>query len=68
MRELAWLIEQRGPVWWTGTAHPAPWSPDSLRAVRFCRREDAEAAMATLPDAHLSFVSEHEWVDRPEVS
>lgn len=67
MTETAWLIEQPPqpsgglPHWWMGTTHPAPWSPDSLKAVRFCRRQDAEAALATLPDAHMAFVSEHQW-------
>lgn len=64
MSERAWLIESRltpGPWWWMGTSHPAPWTRDSLRAVRFVRKQDAEAAAATLPDSHMAFVSEHQW-------
>lgn len=62
--ERAWLIESRftpAPTWWTGTDHPAPWTRDSLKAVRFCRKCDAEAAMASLQDGHFCFVSEHQW-------
>lgn len=58
--EIAWLIESRltpSPTWWTG----ADWTPDSLKAVRFCRKQDAEAALATLPDKHVCFTSEHQW-------
>lgn len=62
--ERAWLIESRftpAPTWWTGTDHPAPWTRDSLKAVRFCRKCDAEAAMAALQDGHFCFASEHQW-------
>lgn len=62
--ERAWLIESRftpAPTWWTGTDHPAPWTRDSLKAVRFSRKCDAEAAMAALQDGHFCFASEHQW-------
>lgn len=58
--ERAWLIESRftpAPSWWTGTG----WSRDSLDAVRFSRRRDAEASVAALPDFHTCFVTEHQW-------
>lgn len=58
--ELAWLIESRltpSPTWWTGS----DWTGDSLKAVRFCRKQDAEAALATLPDKHVCLTSEHQW-------
>jgi hypothetical protein len=64
MRETAWLIESRytpGPMWWTGGTNPAPWTRDSLQAVRFCRKQDAVAALVTLPDGHMCFASEHTW-------
>lgn len=64
MIETGWLIENRytpGPSWWRGTDSPEQWTPDSLKAVRFCRKQDAEAAMATLPDVHMCFVSEHQY-------
>lgn len=66
MSETAWLIELRGntqPFWWKGGTGPAPWTTDSLEAVRFCREQDAEATRLTLHDAELAFVSEHLWVD-----
>ena len=64
MIETGWLIENRytpGPSWWRGTDSPEQWTPDRLKAVRFCRKQDAEAAMATLPDVHMCFVSEHQY-------
>jgi hypothetical protein len=63
-RETAWLIESRfqpRPTWWTGGNNPAPWTRDSLQAVWFCRKQDATAAMVTLPEGHMCFISEHTW-------
>jgi len=63
-KETAWLIESRftpNPSWWMGTNHPAPWTRDSLQAVRFARKQDAEAARVSLPEVHVAFVSEHQW-------
>lgn len=60
MPEYAWLIESRltpSPTWWTGS----DWTSDSLLAVRFCRKQDADAVLATLPDKHVCFTSEHQW-------
>lgn len=62
--ETAWLIESRftpGPSWWSGKG-PAPWTRNANEAVRFVRRQDAEAAMDSLPDKHMIFVSEHMWI------
>ena len=45
--ERGWLIENRAGVracWWTGVKK-RPWSTESLEAVRFARKEDAEAVM-----------------------
>jgi hypothetical protein len=65
--EAGWLIERRvrtragfdwtSPMWW----HPAcGWTHDSSKALRFSRREDAEALrnFLCLP---VAFVSEHIW-------
>jgi hypothetical protein len=67
--EKAWLIESRfknanGPLWWQGTLRaPSGWTNDSLEAVRFARKQDAEAAMYGLEgqDPRMMFVSEHIW-------
>ena len=64
--ETAWLIEESasGPVWWTGKRPGTEdqWSRDSLEAVRFSRRGDADRARLTLPDGHLAKVTEHMWL------
>lgn len=73
----AWLIERSragsGPVWWAAKQYdvsvPDLWhfSPDSNHAVRFSRREDAEAVMRALGgsvELHESTVrvTEHIWL------
>lgn len=64
-----WLIEStlsgaRRPLWWQGNQSGTEehWTPNSERAVRFVRREDAEACRLFLPDAHVSKVTEHIWL------
>lgn len=52
-RAVAWLIEIKGPAWWAGRGHTPPnmvpeWTNDATKAVRFCRREDAEQGMWAL--------------------
>lgn len=44
-----------------GTSCPAPWTTDSQKAVRFCRKQDAESAAATIDGGHMVFASEHQW-------
>lgn len=60
IREIAWLIELPGtqgmPVWWTA----AGWTKDSLQAVRFSRREDAERTARGLSHPGMT-ITEHEW-------
>ena len=73
----AWLIERSrpgsGPVWWAAKQYdvsvPDLWhfSPDANHAVRFSRREDAEAVMRALGgsvELHESTVrvTEHIWL------
>lgn len=65
--ETGWLIESPGsgqPHWWPGGY---PYTADSLKAVRFARREDAEAVMRYMPDGHLLRATEHVWLARPIV-
>jgi hypothetical protein len=67
--EVGWLIEHlTEPIWWTGWPGSVSdsdfWTNDSLKAVRFARREDAETI------AHFDFdgecrVTEHMWADTP---
>lgn len=60
----AWLIEFRDPqpVWWDGVR----FTPDSLKAVRFARREDAVRAVFAVDDEHRDgcVVTEHVWTSR----
>lgn len=61
--EIGWLIEMPGPVWWNGgpvTYGCVIWTPASLDAVRFARKDDAEAVIARLGfwNAHAT---EHLW-------
>jgi hypothetical protein len=70
-RETGWLVELKGavPMWW---ALPAPgglsgdpeWTADSLKALRFARKQDAEA-YADDQGWTEAFASEHEWSDPP---
>jgi hypothetical protein len=61
--EVAWLIERRatdGPEYcycWSGGFD---WTKDSLKAIRFCRREDANqvAEIFEFEDVHIT---EHIW-------
>ena len=70
--EIAWLIEipmttfGGPPVWWTGdySTMTSLWSEDSLKAVRFARKQDAEAVIAgAVPSIFKkdSMATEHVW-------
>jgi hypothetical protein len=61
--DVAWLIELRGsrPTWWSLHSDEEPgWLPDANKALRFARKEDAEAYIEDMgwTDA---FASEHMW-------
>jgi hypothetical protein len=65
--ESGWLIESTlsGPAtWWQGKrpGTEEQWTAESTRAIRFSRHEDAEACRLSLPDAHVSKVTEHVWL------
>ena len=70
MTESGWLIERTStpPKWWTGcdSGFGEAWTTDSLSAVRFARKEDAEMVIvATLllkPKGNVLAI-EHEWVN-----
>lgn len=64
-----WLIESTlshggGPRWWQGkqSGTEEQWTGSHTAAIRFARREDAEACRLTLGDAHVSKVTEHVWL------
>ncbi len=63
-----WLIERTflgagGPLWWGyRDGMEEDWTSDPLRAVRFCRREDAMWAIHMLGD-HMMKATEHRWLD-----
>lgn len=47
--ELGWLLEGPGLIYWAGREKGLDtWSQDSLRAVRFARKHDAELAIKSL--------------------
>lgn len=63
--EKAWLIERRqhGPVeYLTGetSGYFPSWDADSLLAIRFCRREDAERIAGIFDDLDIH-ICEHAW-------
>lgn len=73
-REAAWLIEfETGNNWFSPGWRDEKWDwiwPDANQAVRFARKEDAEAVILTFRRfdttffAHNKFIAtEHLWVD-----
>lgn len=59
--EIGWLVEITGPRYWTGTPGCGNWTADSRAAMRFARRQDAEAACRHLAPSGAIPV-EHAWV------
>lgn len=66
--ETAWLIETSigGKIaYWSGAQlkfGTGGFSPDSLEAIRFIRRTDAEKIVKTLMPYWQVSVAEHQWV------
>jgi hypothetical protein len=62
--ETGWLIERRdyGIEYLTGEAsgYFPRWTEDSLEAIRFCRRVDAERIAGIFDDLDIH-VCEHQW-------
>lgn len=61
--ETAWLIELRGnvPKWWSLEYRPGPnWTQDANRALRFARKEDADAYIWDIGWTE-AFATEHMW-------
>lgn len=67
MPETAWVIEHCGsdasrPEYFMGlNANGHPWSFDHLKAVRFARREDAEAIKQYIFGTVTHRIAEHQW-------
>jgi hypothetical protein len=62
--ETGWLIELRGrvPTWFRLTGEEPHWTSDSHEALRFARKQDAEAYIADVGWTE-AFATEHVWVD-----
>jgi hypothetical protein len=71
MRESGWLIENRdesSPRWLAVDCGVFDWTNDSLKAIRFCRREDADQ-IAEVVGEDADSITEHAWGDsRDELS
>jgi len=63
--EFGWLIERVGQQWLCiSEARHFHWSSDSLKAIRFARKEDAEAILRLHPELYEHqglCVTEHRW-------
>jgi hypothetical protein len=57
---FGWLIEIAGPQWLCGFGFSASWTKDSLEAIRFSRRVDAEKIAEVLENCDIS-ITEHQW-------
>jgi hypothetical protein len=65
-RQVGWLIEQPDPsghLWLRCDVDKFQWTKDSLQAIRFARREDAEQLSVYLQERGLRnlVVTEHIW-------
>lgn len=64
-QETGWLVEHQngGPCWWGQTPDGEDafgWTKDSLKALRFARKEDAEAYIAEVGWNDVT-ATEHQW-------
>ncbi len=60
--ESGWLLEQRkdGKILWLMLELGMwDWTEDSLKALRFARKQDADAMSDIISDAE--YVTEHQW-------
>lgn len=61
--EIAWLIERRepNPEWlYVVDWFSFGWTVDSLKAIRFARRQDAEQVLKMI-ETEVAFAVEHQW-------
>ena len=63
--ERGWLIERNdkpSPLWWCGhSSRGMEWTPNSLEAIRFARKVDADMVNVTML-ASCGVTTEHYWV------
>lgn len=60
--ETGWLLERRSgnKIEWLALEHGDwVWTEDSLRALRFARKQDADAMSEIISDTE--YVTEHQW-------
>jgi len=60
--ETGWLIERRSPhpEWLTVRAGMFDWTTDSLKAIRLCRRQDADTLAEIFENEDIR-IEEHQW-------
>jgi hypothetical protein len=60
--ESAWLVERRASAieWLCAWSGGFEWTTDSLKAIRFCRREDANQIGEIFDDEDIH-ITEHTW-------
>lgn len=61
--ERAWLIERKHnsiPQWLCVQDDEFLWTADSLEAIRFSRKEDADAVACVVGD-EVDCITEHQW-------
>jgi hypothetical protein len=61
--DTGWLIERlgaNGPEWLIAWSGGFDWTTDSLKAIRFCRREDANQ-VAEIFESEDVHICEHQW-------
>ena len=60
--ETGWLVERPGPEWASAWSGGFDWTRDSLKAIRFCRKSDANQ-VAEIFEFEDVRVTEHQWTD-----
>jgi len=62
--EIGWVVEHGNqPKYLTASFSNFEWTYDSLKAIRFCRQEDAERVAKACPFIY-DRVAEHMWVKK----
>lgn len=62
--EIGWLVERRDRKeieYLTATLGMWEWTTDSIKATRFCRREDADGVGSIFDEDFHIYIVEHQW-------